>query len=431
VQVVVRAVALTMPTLTTVFANSHSAVRVWCLLILTFSCFVACDSDATLGPSTNVVVGRVYAGHGFTCGIAEGGTGLCWGINDEGQLGISDDILFGSALRIVSQDLRFVELSTKPAGRHVCGITTSEEAYCWGENDFGQLGNGSSTFQIGPQLVSGGLTFASITAGWRSSCGITTDEGAYCWGRGAWGQLGDGLATRSSVPVQVAGGHRFRKIEVGSNNLVCGLTTDGRILCWGLDRSGALGSASSTTCSRGDGLQLACATTPQPIASDEHFFEVSTGSSFACGITLSLRLLCWGRNDLGQLGSPITESCAQGIFSGVACGRTPVPVSGHLRFVTVAAGLRHACGVTLDGDAYCWGRNSIGELGSGIVGTNSPVPALVDGGVTFRSVTVGDRHSCGEGTDGSLYCWGSNEWGQLGTGDTHLWLEPTPVVTGP
>ncbi|SVC44531.1 uncharacterized protein METZ01_LOCUS297385, partial [marine metagenome] len=164
-----------MPKLTPVLGNPHSAVRVCSLLILTFSCFVACDSDATLGPSSNVVVGRIYAGHGFTCGIAEGGTGLCWGINDEGQLGVGGDILFGSALRIVSQDLRFVELSTKAAGRHVCGITTSEEAYCWGESDFGQLGNGSSIFRIGPQLVSGGLTFVSIAAGWRSSWGITTD----------------------------------------------------------------------------------------------------------------------------------------------------------------------------------------------------------------------------------------------------------------
>ncbi len=86
--------------------------------------------------------------------------------------------------------------------------------------------------------MGGELKFASISAGWRFSCGVTTDGEAYCWGRGEWGQLGDGLATLSSVPTGVAGGHEFRKLDVGSNNLVCGLTTAGRILCWGLDVAG-------------------------------------------------------------------------------------------------------------------------------------------------------------------------------------------------
>jgi len=360
-----------------------------------------------------------------------GGGGFCGGINDGGQLGGSFVGTFTYVPQVISEDVRFRELSTEAAGRHVCGVTTSGDAYCWGENRFGQLGNGTTGFQSGPQLVSGGLTFASISAGWRSSCGITTDEAAFCWGRGEWGQLGDGLATLSSVPTAVAGGHKFRQLSVGSNNLVCGVTTAGRVLCWGLDRAGSLGAPSGEVCVRGDGLQLQCATTPQLVASDERFMEVTAGSSFACAVTLSLQALCWGRNDQGQAGSPTTASCAQGNFGGIPCNPTPMPVSGQLKFVTVAAGLRHACGVTLDGKAYCWGRNTNGELGSGVVGTNIQAPALVRGTVRFRRVSAGDEHSCGEGTDGQLYCWGSNAWGQLGTGDTHLWLEPAPVVTGP
>ena len=411
---------------------SFRSVALGSSLLSVTLCFAACDGDSPVGPEVGVVMGRVHAGNGFTCGIVEGGKGLCWGLNDKGQLGEGGLFaFFASAPKVISDDLRFRQLGTKAAGRHVCGITTSGDTYCWGENDFGQLGHGVANRRAGLQQVSGGLTFTSITAGWRSSCGVTTDEEAYCWGRGEWGQLGDGLATRSSVPVAVAGGHKFQKLDVGSNNLVCGLTTAGRILCWGLDRTGALGAPSTAICVRGDGLELACATTPQPIASDELFVEVSAGSSFACGITLSLRALCWGRNDLGQLGRPTTETCAQGNFSGRACGRTPLSVSGSQRFVMVTAGLRHACGVTVDGDAYCWGRNSIGELGSGELITNSSVPVLVAGGVRFRAVSAGDRHTCGEGTDGELYCWGSNAWGQLGTGDTHLWLEPARVVTGP
>ena len=420
-----------MFTITPPWASFRSAVCGSSLLLFTL-CFEACDGESPVGPGARVDMSRVYAGNRFTCGIVEGGRGLCWGFNDEGQLGTGSSLIasFASSPHVVSDDLRFRELSTKAAGRHVCGVTTVGDAYCWGENYFGQIGNGSTTFVAGPQRVGGELKFASISAGWRFSCGVTTDGEAYCWGRGEWGQLGDGLATLSSVPTAVAGGHEFRTLDVGSNNLVCGLTTAGRILCWGLDRAGALGAPSSATCVRTDGLQLACATTPQPIASDESFLAVSAGSSFACAITRSLRALCWGRNDRGQLGRATTETCSQGNFAGIACGRTPMPVSGPHRFVAVAAGLRHACGVTVGGDAYCWGRNFIGELGNGLLGTNSSVPTLVRGGVTFRRVSAGDQHSCGEGTDGELYCWGSNVWGQLGTGDIRLWLEPTRVVTG-
>ena len=389
----------------------------------------ACDSSP-VGPDVGLVMNHVHASEDFTCALEEGGRALCWGLNDLGQLG-PGTALFESSPQVVSEELRFLQLSTKPASRHVCGITTSGDSYCWGNNNFGQIGTDSDIVEAGPQLVSGGLSFQSITAGWRSTCAVTTDGDAYCWGRGEWGQLGDGLAKRSSVPTAVAGGHKFQKVDVGSNNLVCGLTSAGRILCWGLDLAGALGSPSSETCVRTDGLELACATTPQPITSDEFFVDVSAGSSFACGITGSLQVLCWGRNDQGQLGRATTEICSQGPISGIPCGSAPMPVSEPARFVTVTTGSAHACGVTRTGGAYCWGRNSFGELGSGVVATTGNVPARVRGPVSFRTVSAGNQHSCGEGTDGELYCWGSNVWGQLGTGDRRLWLEPARVASVP
>ena len=363
------------------------------------------------GPVGELVMGRVYASSGFSCGIVGEGRGLCWGINDEGQIGVGVSVAtFAAGPREISDRLVFRQLTTKAAGRHVCGLTSSNETLCWGENDFGQLGFGEIGQRVGLGLVTGGQIFTSISAGWRSSCGVTDEDDAYCWGRGVWGQLGDGLATLSPVPVPVAGGHKFQKVEVGSSNLVCGLTTGGSILCWGLDRAGALGSHSATLCNSSGGLQLTCGTVPQPIDSGERFVELSTGSSFACGVTQSFEAFCWGRNDFGQLGRPITETCAQAGLRTLPCAR-PGPVSGPHRFVMVSAGLRHACGVTVDGDAYCWGRNSIGEVGTGVVGGSYDVPKLVRGGVTFRAVSAGDQHTCGEGTDGELYCWGSNAWG--------------------
>jgi alpha-tubulin suppressor-like RCC1 family protein len=222
-----------MPTVIPPFASFRSTVRGSSLVILSL-CLSACG-DSSVGPTRVVgaALGHIYAGNAFTCGIVEDGTALCWGLNSRGQLGRSFAGIYTFVPQVISEDLRFRELSTKAAGRHVCGLATSGDAYCWGENRFGQLGNGTTDVQFGPQLVSGGLKFASITAGWRFSCWVTTDEAAYCWGRGEWGQLGDGLATRSAVPTAVAGGHKFRKLSVGSNNLVCGVTTAGSILMLG------------------------------------------------------------------------------------------------------------------------------------------------------------------------------------------------------
>ena len=375
-----------------------------------------------------MALGRIHASTSFTCALGSDLRASCWGSNDFGQLGngsISDEL----SPRAVSGDLRFNNLSTNPAGQHVCGVTTSGAAYCWGQNDFGQLGDGSLDSRVTPTLVSGNLTFSSVNATWRFSCGLTTDGAAYCWGRGEWGQLGDGLMTRSLVPVAVAGGHRFVKIDTGSNNLVCGLTTEGRVLCWGLDVGGALGSPSAETCTRFDELQLPCATTPQSISSDERFQDVSAGASFACAVTVSGEGLCWGRNSQGQLGSPTTEEqCAQGDFSGGACSGTPTPILGSHSFVTLATGVSHACGVTVDGNVYCWGQNVFGERGNGTLGTSSSVPELVLGGLTFASVSAGDLHTCGETTDGQLYCWGLNDRGQLGTGNLNIGLTPVAVV---
>ena len=387
---------------------------------------LACGSDSPLGTSGGIVMGRVQASTSFSCAIGADDRAMCWGSNDVGQLG-HDSIGDRLTPRVVPSDLTFVSLSTKPAGRHVCGVVSSGAAYCWGQNDFGQLGDGSLQLRATPTLVSGNLSFSSISASWRFSCGLTTDDAAYCWGRGEWGQLGDGLATRSLVPVPVAGGHRFLKIEAGSNNLVCGVTTEERILCWGLNRAGALGAPSSVTCTRSDGFQFGCATIPQPISSAERFRDLSAGSSFACGVTTSDTVLCWGRNHRGQLGSEGTELCPQG-GSQIPCRRTPVAVSGGLRFATVAAGLTHVCGVTLEADAYCWGENSLGQRGNGSVGVSSSVPELVLGGLSFATVSAGDLHSCGATTDGKLYCWGANNRGQLGSGTKDLGLTPVSVA---
>ena len=399
-------------------------------LLVCFPAFVlpGCGTDV-LGPEDGPSAVRVRAGFDFTCAIDIDASVICWGRNALGQLGTGGSDSNQIAPVKIALDERFISLSTKANGNHACALTWQRDAYCWGENDFGQLGNGSTADRRTPTPVDSDLAFRSIAAGWRFTCALTVDHDAYCWGRGEWGQLGDGQAVQSPTPVAVAGGHKFDLLEVGSNNVVCGLTREGRVLCWGLAFFGSLGATPPDTCTRADGLQLACARLPHPIDSDQSFIHVTVGNSFACAIDDRASSWCWGLNTTGQLGSVPAVLCPS--FNGVdqlPCSPQPVRVMGNLDFVSISAGVQHTCGVTRLGAGYCWGSNSIGQFGNGSLGMATSEPTLIVGGLEFLTVSAGANHTCGETLGRNLWCWGSNDAGQLGTANNNLELIPALVA---
>jgi alpha-tubulin suppressor-like RCC1 family protein len=398
-----------------------------CALLCTLLLVTGCGDP--VGPDmTDPAYGRVQAGMDFTCALSTDRDIWCWGGNSHGQLGLGDTDPRLEPTRIAF-DRHFKSVSTDALARHTCAVSTDGDAFCWGENDFGELGIGALDERSTPSVVVGGLEFESIGAGWRFSCGLTVQEEAYCWGRGEWGQLGDGRATQSLSPVRVSGGLRFKLLAVGANNLVCGLTVNGLVYCWGLDFNGSLGMASEEQCTRSDGFMLACATTPARIASDQSFTTVATGNSFACAVTDDGQALCWGANDSGQLGTATSETCDDGnTGESIPCSHTPVAVAGALAFRALSAGIGHTCGVVVTGEAYCWGANQFGERGDGLVGNLAPEPVAVRGGISFLSVSAGSSHSCGESTNRLFYCWGANDLGQLGTGNREIGLVPMRVL---
>ena len=145
--------------------------------------------------------GNITAGYAHTCAIRTNGASVCWGVNQDGQLG-SGSTASSDAPVAVAGGHEFTALS---AGyRHTCGLAADGSAWCWGANEYGQLGDGSTDAQLEPVPVSGGLSFQSIGAGELSSCGVTTDGVAYCWGGNEYGQLGTGTRAASAVPVRVA-----------------------------------------------------------------------------------------------------------------------------------------------------------------------------------------------------------------------------------
>lgn len=299
--------------------------------------------------------GGVGAGgsESFACGIAEDGRLFCWGSNALGELGLGSDPRWSVREPTeVSGGRRWADVAL--GARHTCALTVEGEAWCWGANQGGQLGNGATTPPMGagssnpaPAAVRGGLRFRSVAAGWAHTCALTGDGSAYCWGGNAHGQLGTGTAAGSLEPVAVSGGLRFRAITAG-DNFTCGLTADGTAYCWGANDARQLGTGSA----------ISQVERPTPVAGGLAFDAISGGQKHACGVSGG-RVYCWGQPQ----------------FSATH-GAVPTPVGGPATFRTVSAGYRHSCGVTANGAAYCWGTGENGRLGTGTT-LSSAVPIRV------------------------------------------------------
>jgi alpha-tubulin suppressor-like RCC1 family protein len=160
------------------------------------------------------------------------------------------------------------------------------------------------------------------------------------------------------------------------------------------------------------------------------FASLSAGAIHTCGTTAAAQAYCWGNNNWSQLGSTSAETCS---FSS-PCSTAPKLIDSGPTFRSVTAGWQHTCGLTLTGEAYCWGANSRGELGTGApVGfpvTSYPTPVAVAGGLTFARLSASESHTCGITTAGHAYCWGDNQYAQLGDGTTSSSHVPVPVRGG-
>lgn len=352
---------------------------------------------------TPLLATGVTAGVDVTCAVTNvPGRAQCWGLGDAGQLGFqpdticfADDTLISGPLgcsivpRVVRRDLSLTSIS---AGDSLgCALADDGAAYCWGGNEFGQLGTGGISTGDGPQRVTAsGGAFTVVTAGRRHACGIAGDA-TYCWGEDSLGQLGDAKRINSTTPIPVVTGESFTSIAVGLRH-TCALNTAGSAFCWGNNESAQLGI----------GAPGGSSDVPALVAGGHAFSAIAAGDSSACGLRTDGAVLCWGANTHGQLG--------RGTLGG-AFG-TPVPVSGGISFTAVTVGAEFACALDAGGEAYCWGKNGYGQLGS--AGGNASAPRAVVGGIAFTELSAGSRHTCGVTGAGAVHCWGSNVFGALG-----------------
>jgi uncharacterized protein YjdB len=289
---------------------------------------------------------------------------------------------------------------------HTCALQpVSGALLCWGSNDRYQVGGGLGNQVTSPIHVQDGTKYRQIAAGYSRTCGIAEDGGTYCWG--AW----DDVPGVDGTPQLVPGGIAFQSISVGVNH-ACGLTAAGAAYCWGSNHSYQLARPDSTFRT----------TTPVLVPGGLTFRTISAGYDQSCGVTTGNQAYCWGWNGTGQLG--IDETDELHVYSA-----TPVAVAGGHSFTTVSAGYQHSCAITTTNQAYCWGDNGGGQLGTG--GESSEfAPAPVAGGLAFASISASSEYTCGLTTGGQAYCWGVNETGNLGTGNGLSIYSPGLVAGG-
>jgi alpha-tubulin suppressor-like RCC1 family protein len=306
--------------------------------------------------STSLKFASVSTGSTFTCALTTDGHAYCWGnagAEDEALAVVPGGRIERRIPSAIPGDLTFASLSA--GGGHACGVTTSGVAYCWGDNDYGQLGDGTTTTREAPVRVATDVRFRSVSAGKLHTCALATDGRAYCWGDNAWGAIGNGAAgARQPRPIAVSGALRFSMVSAGEL-YSCGVSTTGAGYCWGYNKFNNLGDGSDKP-----------AHEPRAVAGGHRFRSIvaSRASGVTCGIAVDGTALCWGS---------LTEALGRGDIGDAS---KPGPVIGAMRFRALSVGLSHSCGLTTGGAVYCWGDNRYGQLGDGAKETHFS-PGLV------------------------------------------------------
>lgn len=239
----------------------------------------------------------------------------------------------------------------------------------------------------------GARPYKSVATGGEHSCAVSEAGEAYCWGRGLDGELGIGVKENRSTPAKVVGNITFTQITAGTNH-TCALAADGRAFCWGWNSFFQRGNPTDTRDSE-----------PVEVSTNERFRSISAGAHHTCALSVDSLAFCWGYNRYGQLGIGSQNTAPQAI-----------QVAGGIKFSSISAGAWHTCALTPVGLAYCWGRNDYGQLGIGAIAVSVTTPTVMSTPVRFRQVDGGETHTCGVATDSRFWCWGSDGYGELGTG---------------
>ncbi len=343
-----------------------------------------------------------------------------WGDNTYGQLG--DGSKFNAdvpeIVKLPSGVTGFTAVAA--GGEHTLAIGSDGNLYAWGDNGYGELGNGTTTSSNTAVEVHmpAGIHATQIAAGLIDSLAIGSNNKVYAWGDNGYNELGDGNSTDSSVPVEVslpAGVNVVTKIAAGQyHNLA--LTASGAVYAWGLNSNGQLGNGTTTTPTIPVKVGLPTGTTADNIAAGGYHSMASdtAGTVYA-----------WGLNGNGQLGLAPLNTTSES-------SPTLVDMPSGVSATQLAAGLYHSLAVGSDGNLYAWGYDADGELGRGTtIGATIPRITTLAGGATPTAIAAGLFDSYALLPSGTLYAWGQNGLGQLGDGNKTATLSQEAVSFAP
>jgi len=333
----------------------------------------------------------IAPGFEATCEVTTVGAAWCWGDNTYGELG-NGGATPRSLTPVAVSGLASGVRSIVVGGAFACALKTTGAVVCWGNNE---LANGAEIDSNTPIAVAGLSTgVTAITAGYDHACAIDADGGAKCWGANSFGQLGNGSTTNSGTPAEVSGLSSGVVALAAGGEFTCALTRAGQVLCWGDNAESQLANGSTVN----SDVPVAIASLPMDVVA------IVAGGSHACALTSSGLMPCWG----AQVQQAIT-----GLSSGVAA---------------MAAGQDHTCALMTSGAVECWGSNEFGQLGNDST-TDSNPPVGVSGlssGVAL--IAAGNYDTCALTVGGAALCWGENDDGQLGDNSTTTSLVPVSVA---
>jgi len=366
----------------------------------------ACDHACAPGDSCNDgICGReivdVTTGGAHTCALRASGSVLCWGKNDEGNLGngtTTSSMSPGSVVGLADAT------RITAGGEHTCALRSDATVVCWGGNGVGEVGDATTTNRTSPVAVLSLTGVVDVISGGFHTCAVLDTGRIACWGYNNHGQLGVGDVVNRTVPAMV-GGITDAVHVTADNGSTCALLRGGTAVCWGVNVEGEVG----------DGTVGADRVAPgAPVLGVTDAIGVNAGGTFACALLASGAASCWGDNGWGQLGD-----------GTLVAHPSPAAVFGLDDAVALETSYIHSCALRRSGSVSCWGYNGNGNLGDGTLVSRS-APGPTSGITSARAISRGVyHHSCAVTTTGEVWCWGANERGQLGDGT--MTDQPLPV----